>query len=321
MNLLDALVLKELKGVGNETISALLIFTAANQLKTLEDLAGYRKHKLPLKRTPSSLAEFLKAGQFDSARQPLSEKLDGWQQQGIQVLLRGDANYPTRLLDVASPPPFLFCKGNIDLLQNEKSIAVVGTRQNTSVGEKLTVKTIAEFARTEFTIVSGLALGIDAIAHRAALDFNAPTIAVLVDLISISPAGNRKLADEILNSDGLWVSENPPGTRLIPALFAKRDRIQAGLSVAVFAIETSIDGGTMHAVDASYTMGRPVFVPDVTAAGYSDLSIPAIAGTQNLVKSGRAHYYTRESYKEIYTQLEAQATSFTGTVDNPASYV
>src|SRR5690554_1133127 len=135
MNLLDALVLKELKVVGNETISALLVFAAANQLKTLEDLAGYSKHKLSLKRTPSSLVEFLKSGQFDSARQLLSEKLDGWQQQGTQVLLRGDANYPTRLLDVASPPLFLFCKGNIDLLQNEKSITVVGTRQNTSLGE------------------------------------------------------------------------------------------------------------------------------------------------------------------------------------------
>lgn len=303
MNILDALALKELKGVGDETISSLLIFAAANGFKTLEDIAGVRTQNLSLKRTPSSLVEFLKLSQFESARNQISEKLEEWRLHGIEVIMRGDAKYPPHLLEVVKPPPFLFCKGNVDLLQSTKAIAVVGTRNNTALGKELTKSTVEAFASKGFAIISGLALGIDAIAHRAALDFRVPTIAVLVDLATISPAVNRKLANEILGNGGLWVSENPPGTRSIPALFARRDRIQAGLASAVFAIETTIDGGTMHAVNASYAMGRPVFVPDSQAAGYPDLSIPAISGTQNLVREQRASYYSEESYEKIHSDL------------------
>jgi len=132
---------------------------------------------------------------------------------------------------------------NLKLLENRLSIAVVGTRENTPKGETITIKTIQKFATYGFTIVSGLALGIDTIAHRAALDAKTSTISVLVDVDSISPTSNRELAQEILDTDGLLVAENAPGTKAIPAFFAKRDRIQAGLSTAVFAIETSIDGG------------------------------------------------------------------------------
>ena len=99
------------------------------------------------------------------------------------------------------------------------------------------------------------------------MDNQGRTVAVLVDLISIAPSNHRDLSEQILRQGGLLVSENPPGTKVIPALFAKRDRIQAGLALAVFAIETSIGGGTMHAVKAASSMGRKVFVPLASAAG------------------------------------------------------
>ena len=304
MDLIDALVLKELKGVGDDTISSLLDFTAKNALKSLEEIAEFGPRQLPFKRVPSSLIEFLSSGDFNSSREIISGKYATWKKQGIEVLFKGGADYPVQLLEVSKPPPFLFCKGRVNLLKDTKAIAVVGTRKNTRIGEKITEKTVEEFAGRGFTVVSGLALGIDAIAHKAALKFQAPTIAVLVDLVTVSPAGNRGLADDILDNQGLLVSENPPGTNAIPAFFAKRDRIQAGLSVAVFAIETAIDGGTMHAVNASHLMGRPVFVPDASVAGYSDLSIQAIAGTQELVKNRRAIPYTRDSYTHINSELE-----------------
>jgi len=311
LDLVDALVLKNLKGVGDDTVRSLLDFTAVENLKSLEDIKkSLALRPLPLNRVPSSLVEFLTSDRFDIARKETAAKCSAWKQVGIEVIPKGSTNYPVQLLNVSKPPPFLFCKGNLALLREPKAIAVVGTRKNTSLGEKITAKTVEEFAGKGFTIVSGLALGIDGIAHRAALKFQAPTIAVLVDLITVSPSSNRGLAADILDNKGLWVSENPPGTKAIPAFFAKRDRIQAGLSAAVFAIETAIDGGTMHAVNASYSMGRPVFVPEPSAAGYSNLSIRAIAGTQELVRSGRASTYTRKSYDEINSKLEKISSSY-----------
>jgi DNA processing protein len=193
-------------------------------------------------------------------------------------------------------------------------IAVVGTRKNTSIGEKITIRTIEEFAKYNYSVVSGLALGIDTIAHRSAINSNIPTIAVLVDIENVAPKENQDLANEILKKEGLLVSENPPGTKIIPAFFAKRDRIQAGLSAGVFAIETAIDGGTMHAVNTAILMSRPVFVPNANAAGYPDLGIKAIAGTQQLVNDSKAEAYTRESYKEIRDQLEKIYTKFESNV-------
>src|SRR5690606_34691301 len=196
--------------------------------------------------------------EYDVLKRDCEEALLKWKAAGIDVLVYGSARYPAQLMSLNDPPVLLFCKGNCDLLETSKSIAVVGTRHNTRLGEKIAHKTVEYFSKEGFCIVSGLALGIDAVAHRAALDNKGPTIAVLVDLLSIAPASHRDLADDIFRQSGLLVSENPPGTKVIPGLFAKRDRIQAGLALAVFAIETAVDGGTMHAVKAANSMGRNV---------------------------------------------------------------
>jgi DNA processing protein len=306
----DALVLKKIKGVGDETLLSILKFMSANQLTSLEDLEKINLSLLPVKKVPSALKAFLGASQFDDARKETNEELLSWGQNGIQVFSYCSSRYPSQLLDLDKPPPFLFCKGNFGLLDEPEAIAVVGTRKNSKRGELITRKTVEAFGDFGFTIVSGLALGIDSIAHKQALASNAPTIAVLVDLFSISPSSNRDLAQKILDNGGLWVAENQPGTRAIPAFFAKRDRIQAGLSTAVFAIETTVDGGTMHAVNSAHSMSRPVFVPNPEAAGYKDLSAPEISGTQALVQDKKATYYTRESYKDINNTLKKRAYSF-----------
>jgi DNA processing protein len=310
MNLADALVLKGISRVGDDSVTKILRFASAQGLPTLEELSKIGISKLPLKTVPLALKEFLEAQEFESARTTVEKDLETWRTQDIATIVLGSENYPKQLLGLDKPPPFLFCKGNLEILKHTSSIAVVGTRESTRKGEQIASKTVEEFAKRGYSIVSGLALGIDTIAHRAAIDCNTPTIAVLVDLISISPYSNRALADEILEKGGLWVAENPPGTKAIPAFFAKRDRIQAGLSTAVFAIETSINGGTMHAVNAALSMRRPVFVPNATAAGYSDLSIKAISGTQHLINDQKATSYTRESYAKIGAQLEQIASQF-----------
>ena len=310
MNPADALVLKGLSRVGDDSVARILRFASAQGLSTVEELSKIDISKLPLKTIPSALKAFFDAQDFESARTTVEKDIETWRTQSITTIILGSENYPKQLLSLDKPPPFLFCKGNLELLKHTSTIAVVGTRENTRKGEQIASKTVEEFAKRDYLIVSGLALGIDTIAHRAAIDCNAPTIAVLVDLISILPSSNRALADEIVEKGGLWVAENPPGTKAIPAFFAKRDRIQAGLSTALFAIETSIDGGTMHAVNAALSMRRPVFVPDATAAGYPDLTIRAISGTQQLINDQKAISYTRESYTKIGAQLEQIASQF-----------
>jgi DNA processing protein len=304
MNVVDALVLKSLKGVGDGSVTKLLDFTLVEEITSLEELARLGVQNLPLRRIPENLQEFLTTGEFEVARRAVEDELRDWESSGIKVVYRLSDEYPRQLLDLGDPPPFLFCKGNWSLLKNPRAIAVVGTRNNSPTGKLIATKTVRSFHERSFAVVSGLALGIDAVAHKAALECGAPTIAVLVDLVKISPTTNKGLAEEILQKNGLLISENRPGTPTIAALFAKRDRIQSGLSTAVFAIETSKEGGTMHAVRAAAKMGRPIFVPDVDAAKYKDLTLDVIQGTQYLVKTNQARPYTSDSYDSISKELE-----------------
>ena len=266
MRTTDVLVLQSVKGVGNRTLVKLIDFYLTNKLKTIRELDFTKVPKLN-----SSIAraakDLLTSCKYDALSLDFEKSLSKWSDVGIRVLAYGSRDYPIQLNSLPDPPALLFCKGNCDLIKNPKSIAVVGTRNNTRLGEKITYKTVEYFSKKGFCIVSSLALGIDAIAHHAALDNQGRTVAVPVDLISIAPSNHRDLSEQILRQGGLLVSENPPGTKVIPALFAKRDRIQAGLALAVFAIETSIGGGTMHAVKAASSMGRKVFVPLASAAG------------------------------------------------------
>jgi DNA processing protein len=311
----DVLVLHRIKGIGNKAQLALIECFKNKHLKSLEDLLGLDLNKTPTpKRAVKLLSEFFASNLYETEKVECENHLAKWRSEGITIIALGSANYPIQLEALDAPPTLLFCKGNLNLLSSPKSITVVGTRENTKLGEKITRKTVGHFSHAGFCIVSGLALGIDAIAHQAALENEGATIAVLVDLINVSPPSNRDLAEQILEQNGLLISENPPGTKSVPGLFAKRDRIQAGLGMAVFAIETSTDGGTMHAVSTANSIGRDVFVPNAEAAGYSDLGIKAICGTQSLVMEGRAKAYTRNSYDQILIELNLLATSFEAQV-------
>ena len=308
---LDILVLHRIKGIGNKAQLDLIKCYKENNLNSLEDLLRLDSSQTAtIKRAVKLLNEFFANNLYEVAKKECENDLVEWRSSGISVLAFGSSEYPIQLKSLGDPPALLFCKGNLNLLSNPKSIAVVGTRENTKLGEKIACKTVEHYSNLGFCIVSGLAHGIDSIAHRAALENNAKTIAVLVDIVNVSPPGNRELAEQILKQNGLLISENPPGTKGVPGLFVKRDRIQAGLSMAVFAIETSINGGTMHAVKTALSIKRDVYVPDAVAAGYPDLGIRAISGTQALAVEGRAKPYTRDSYDQISHALDQLATSF-----------
>lgn len=307
MNIVDTLALRNLQGVGDRSLCKILEFSKEEGFGTLEELAGFGAKQLPLRVVPKSLTELLRAADFEHVRAAAEHQIEKWALEGIHLIQVYSDQYPSQLLALEDPPPVLYCKGNLALLKQTRSIAVIGTRNNTLRGVTIARQTVRALQPTGFSVVSGLAIGIDTIAHRSALDLGLTTIAVLVDLVNIAPSQNKGLAEEILANDGLLIAENAPGTPAIPALFAKRDRIQAGLAAGVFAIETDINGGTMHAVSAASKMGRPVYVPDPVAARYEDLTEAAIQGTQLLVKDHQARYYTSESYKAMFEELEVIA--------------
>lgn len=307
MNITDALTLSRVKGLGNKSLCSVIKAARLYGIDSIENLSSTPAIATSIgSRTCKLINSLVEApAQLNELREKCTNDLADWKQDQIEAFAMGDECYPKQLSSLPEPPAIIFCKGNIDLLINTRAIAVIGTRKNTSRGQLITERTVQHFVHSGFCIVSGLALGIDAIAHQAALDNNGKTIAVLVDLQKVSPAQNRKLAEQILANQGLIISENPPGTPILPALFVKRDRIQAGLSLATFAIETSSNGGTMHAVRATLGMNRNVFVPDPEQAGYSDKAVQQIEGIQKLIESGEGVPYSKHQYQQITEELES----------------
>ena len=153
----------------------------------------------------------------------------------------------------------LYARGDTDLLRLP-SIAFVGTREPSEKGKRAGYRMVRKAAELSGrAVISGLALGCDTTAHRAALDAGAPAIAVLPCAIDrVTPASNRQLAEEILRSGGLILSEHPPGTPTAKWMFVKRDALMAELSDAVIVIEKGTGSGTMHTVREALKRGKPV---------------------------------------------------------------
>ncbi len=193
-----------------------------------------------------------------------------------------DENFPKLLFQIADPPKQLYCRGNISLL-NSSCFAVVGTRKLTNYGKETTQQIVRDLANNGFTVVSGLALGIDAIAHQTTLDCGGKTIAVLgggVGDKNIGPRTNFTLAQNILKNDGLLVSEYSDEEKIFASNFAVRDRIISGLSLGVLVVEADEKSGALITAKCALDQNRDVF-----AVPGSVLS-PKSAGPNTLIQSG-----------------------------------
>ena len=187
---------------------------------------------------------------------------------------------------IAKKPKMLYIKGT---LPNERlpTVAIVGTRKPTAYGKEVTYQLAYELAQHGIVIVSGLALGIDGIAHRACLDAGGTTIAVLGNgLDTIYPAAHRGLAAEIIEKGGAIISEYSPEVLPRDFQFLARNRIVSGLSDAVIVTEASTRSGTMATVARALEQGREVFVVP------GNITSPMSAGCNELLKQG-AHPVTR----------------------------
>lgn len=208
----------------------------------------------------------------------------------IDVVRPNDSLYPEAFRAIKNPPKEIFIRGNLELLNNPCSIAIVGARKCTDIGRKNAAEAAGFFAGKGYSIVSGLAIGIDTSAHKAALEAGGGTVAVVVGVKNISPKENAALARDILKGGGLLIAENPPGTPPQKYHFVLRDRLQSALSKAVLVIETDIDGGAMHTARFAMEQGKKVYCPDI--AKFYSKDIPAVRGIKKLISGKIAATYS-----------------------------
>ena len=193
-----------------------------------------------------------------------------WQASGIAILLHTGADYPAALKALDDPPPVLFRRG-ATLPQDDRAIAVVGTRRPSAPARELASRLAGELAARGWTVVSGLASGIDTAAHRGALDAGGRTLAVLGSgLGAIYPAHNARLAARIADSGALFCETHPEAAPNSPVLVA-RNRLISGLCHAVIVVEAGAQSGSLHAARFAGQQGRIVFAVDSPAPGNRQL--------------------------------------------------
>lgn len=213
------------------------------------------------------------------AHPKLAETLQWLAQPGNHLITLADADYPKRLLDIAQPPPVLYAKGHRETLRRP-GLALVGSRHATPQGEATTEAFAESLCQAGFSIISGLALGIDGAAHRGALKASGATIAVVgTGLDIVYPARHKALAHQIAQQ-GLLLSEYPLGTPSIAHNFPRRNRIISGLSEGCLVIEANIDSGSLITAKCAIEQGREVFaVP-------GSIHSPVSKGCHALIKQG-----------------------------------
>ena len=282
-------------GLGAATIRGLL-----SQFGLPEKVLAARRTEL----ARFASTEALQALDSDAVAKAVERALAWLEQPGNAIVTLADAAYPRLLLEITDPPAVLYCRGRTDLL-NRPALALVGSRNATVQGNSNAEQFARSFGTAGLTIVSGLAQGIDAAAHRGGLAGEGSTIAVLgtgADIIY--PQGNASLAAEIAVR-GLLLSEFPLGTKALAHNFPRRNRLISGLAQGCLVIEAALASGSLITARAAAEQGREVFA--VPGSIHSPLS----KGCHALIKSGAKLV---ESAEDVLAELSAfRRTGFTST--------
>jgi DNA processing protein len=188
------------------------------------------------------------------------QELEKVVQAGLQVITIKDENYPKNLKEIHNPPPLLYASGELFNPADEFSLGVVGTRKITPYGQQVTEDIVRALTQSGLSIVSGLALGIDALAHKTCLQNKGRTIAVLGNgLDNIYPSSNIPLSRRILDTGGIIISEFPLGTPSYRSNFPHRNRIISGLTLGTLVVEADIKSGSLITAQAALEQNREVF--------------------------------------------------------------
>ena len=286
------------EGVGPQTARELL-----NDFGLPENIfhAGYPALQ---KRVSEKLARQLCSAPSDAMQVQITKTLAWASQASNCVLTFADPDYPASLLTIADPPPLLYVKGRTELLQ-QTAIAIVGSRNATIQGIQNAERFAQTFSEAALTVVSGMALGIDAAAHMGALKNaqsvgSGSTVAVIgtgIDLVY--PARHRALAHQIAEL-GCMVSEYPLGTPAISSNFPRRNRLISGLASGVLVVEAASQSGSLITATSALEQGREVFA--IPGSIHSPLS----KGCHQLIRQGAKLV---ESAQDVLEELRWQTKS------------
>lgn len=224
-------------------------------------------------------------------------KIKQYENNQIHCITIFDEEYPYLLKQIFDPPWVLYLKGNKELLKEQKTLAVVGTRKPTSYGLDALKKIVPRLIEKNFTIISGVAEGIDAAAHIITLNEGGQTIGVLGGgLLHIYPKSNLQLAMTMMKR-GLLLSEIPPIRRAEPWMFPMRNRIISGLSQGLFVVEAKERSGTLITAQAAIEQGRDVFaLPGNILSSHS-------VGTNQLIQDGAKLVLSASDIEEEFVSL------------------
>lgn len=296
--------LNKINGVGPQKMRRLINYFGQPELIWQADL-----EELKASQIGNSIAEKILAerGQINPDQE--WEKL---QKEGIQIITWDDLEYPLLLKEINHPPYLVYKKGNLPALGGFNSapmISIVGSRKYTSYGSQVAYSFAKDLAQAGIMVVSGMALGIDSIAHRGALDAGGKTIAVLgnsLDDKNLYPKNNFNLSREIMES-GALISDYPIETQASEFTFPARNRIIAGLSLGTLVVEAGEKSGTLITSELALEFNREVFA--IPGSIFSAQSV----GTNSLIKKG-ARMVT--SVKDILEELDLSADKIAKPVTN-----
>ncbi len=212
-----------------------------------------------------------------------------------QIVTLVDAGYPALLKQIYDPPILLWVRGETEVL-NEPGLAVIGTRNMTGHGRKIGTQLTTELAEQGLVINSGLAYGVDVIAHKAAMQAGGKTVAVLGSAIDkLYPKSHAEIANQIVKTGGAIITEYAPGTEAEPGFFPERNRIVSGLSYGTLVIESSIQGGSMITAELALDQNREVFAVPHSLENLNG------TGCNYLIKTGTAKLV--QSAQDIMDEL------------------
>lgn len=269
------LTLLALEGVGVKTARSL-----AEAYPTIEEVqdAATRANVPQLKRVPPALAN---KASWQAAMIEAERILDRASELGVCIHTLYDEEFPVLLRHIPDPPLVLYVKGR--LRAGKKHVACIGTREPSEFGQCVTKRLTRLLADHGWSIVSGLAVGVDTLAHREALAAKGHTVAILANgLDKVYPRENVKLAEEIVAAGGALVSEQGFGVPAAASNLVQRDRLQCGMSIGTFVMQTDLVGGSMHTVRFTLLQGRLLFAPvptGVHAAEEKSRGIIALASS------------------------------------------
>ena len=281
IDLRELLILSTIPGIGSTRLinlishfndSRLVVTASARELVRVQGIE---------KKTALSVVNFFRDSGADHAKRYVDEQLSRLNKADARIVTFWDKEFPSNLKNIFDPPAFLFVRGKL-AAEDKYSVAIVGTRSATPYGIRLAEKFAEEFASLGITTVSGLARGIDTVAHSATLKGRGRTVAVLGSGVdSIYPAENRELALRIART-GAVVSEFPMGAKPDAPNFPRRNRVISGMSLGTIIVETGIEGGAMLTASLAFDQNREVFaVPGAVLEKRK-------SGTHLLIKQGKA---------------------------------